>query len=38
MPTLHSFSIIATAIPAITSEFYSLKDVGWYGSGQYTLF
>ncbi|PLB46059.1 putative efflux pump antibiotic resistance protein [Aspergillus steynii IBT 23096] len=26
------FSIIATAIPAITSEFRSLEDVGWYGS------
>ncbi|CEJ82418.1 hypothetical protein VHEMI02484 [[Torrubiella] hemipterigena] len=26
------FSIIATAIPAITSEFSSLNDVGWYGS------
>ncbi|OAA41411.1 Major facilitator superfamily domain, general substrate transporter [Cordyceps fumosorosea ARSEF 2679] len=26
------FSIIATAIPAITSEFHSLNDVGWYGS------
>ncbi|KAE8147316.1 putative efflux pump antibiotic resistance protein [Aspergillus avenaceus] len=26
------FSIIATAIPAITSEFHTLEDVGWYGS------
>ncbi|KAI0009522.1 putative efflux pump antibiotic resistance protein [Xylariaceae sp. FL0662B] len=26
------FSIIATAIPKITSEFHSLQDVGWYGS------
>ncbi|RYP10429.1 hypothetical protein DL764_000612 [Monosporascus ibericus] len=26
------FSIIATAIPKITSEFRSLEDVGWYGS------
>ncbi|KAJ5188558.1 Major facilitator superfamily domain general substrate transporter [Penicillium cf. griseofulvum] len=25
-------SIIATAIPKITSQFYSLDDVGWYGS------
>ncbi|KAJ2992653.1 hypothetical protein NUW58_g2094 [Xylaria curta] len=25
-------SIIATAIPAITNEFHSLQDVGWYGS------
>lgn len=24
--------IIATAIPAITDEFHSLQDVGWYGS------
>ncbi|PWY93640.1 putative efflux pump antibiotic resistance protein [Aspergillus sclerotioniger CBS 115572] len=26
------FSIIATAIPSITTEFHSLEDVGWYGS------
>nr|POF21050.1 mfs gliotoxin efflux transporter glia [Quercus suber] len=26
-------SIISTAIPAITDEFHSLDDVGWYGSG-----
>nr|ABR28367.1 putative efflux pump [Xylaria sp. BCC 1067] len=25
-------SIIATAIPAITNEFHSLQDVGWYGT------
>ncbi|KAI0967144.1 MFS gliotoxin efflux transporter glia [Xylaria arbuscula] len=25
-------SIIATAIPSITSEFHSMADVGWYGS------
>ncbi|TGJ78705.1 hypothetical protein E0Z10_g10059 [Xylaria hypoxylon] len=25
-------SIIATAIPAITKQFHSLEDVGWYGS------
>ena len=25
-------TIIATAIPAITDEFHSLQDVGWYGS------
>ncbi|KAI0465629.1 MFS gliotoxin efflux transporter glia [Xylaria cf. heliscus] len=25
-------SIIATAIPSITSEFHSMDDVGWYGS------
>ncbi|KAI3327596.1 MFS general substrate transporter [Xylariaceae sp. AK1471] len=25
-------SIISTAIPSITDEFHSLKDVGWYGS------
>lgn len=25
-------SIVSTAIPRITDEFYSLKDVGWYGS------
>ena len=25
-------TIIATAIPSITSEFHSLDDVGWYGS------
>lgn len=25
-------TIIATAIPRITDEFHSLKDVGWYGS------
>ena len=28
-----SQSIIATAIPKITSEFHSLDQVGWYGSG-----
>nr|POF13866.1 mfs gliotoxin efflux transporter glia [Quercus suber] len=26
-------SIVSTAIPAITDEFHSLDDVGWYGSG-----
>lgn len=26
-------TIISTAIPAITDEFHSLDDVGWYGSG-----
>ncbi|KAE8405400.1 putative efflux pump antibiotic resistance protein [Aspergillus pseudonomiae] len=26
------FSIVATAIPSITSEFHTLADVGWYGS------
>lgn len=25
-------TIIATAIPRITDEFHSLKDVGWYGT------
>jgi MFS family permease len=25
-------TIIATAIPAITDEFHSLQDIGWYGS------
>ncbi|KAK1956010.1 MFS general substrate transporter, partial [Colletotrichum sublineola] len=25
-------SIIVTAIPAITDEFHSLEDIGWYGS------
>lgn len=30
--TLLDMSIIATAIPSITSEFSSLDDVGWYGS------
>lgn len=25
-------TIIATAVPRITDEFYSLADVGWYGS------
>jgi hypothetical protein len=25
-------TIIATAIPAITDQFHSLQDVGWYGS------
>ncbi|KGO54792.1 Major facilitator superfamily domain, general substrate transporter [Penicillium expansum] len=29
---LLDMSIIATAIPHITSEFHSLTDVGWYGS------
>ena len=28
-------TIIATAIPRITDEFHSLKDVGWYGSCEY---
>ncbi|KAK7985485.1 hypothetical protein PG988_003107 [Apiospora saccharicola] len=26
------FSLIATAVPVITSEFNSVKDVGWYGA------
>ncbi|KAL5384412.1 hypothetical protein PMIN02_009220 [Paraphaeosphaeria minitans] len=26
------FTILATAIPRITSEFHSIEDVGWYGS------
>ncbi|PVH99797.1 MFS general substrate transporter [Periconia macrospinosa] len=26
------FTILATAIPVITTEFQSIKDVGWYGS------
>ena len=29
------FNLIATAIPVITSEFHSIKDVGWYGSAFY---
>lgn len=28
-------TIIATAIPRITDEFHSLKDVGWYGSCEF---
>jgi hypothetical protein len=28
-------TIIATAIPRITDDFHSLKDVGWYGSCEY---
>lgn len=31
-------SIISTAIPKITDEFNSLGDIGWYGSGQYSVF
>ncbi|KAJ5921345.1 MFS general substrate transporter [Penicillium verhagenii] len=27
------FNMIATAVPAITSDFHSLGDVGWYGGG-----
>lgn len=30
-------SIISTAIPKITDEFNSLGDIGWYGSGQYSV-
>ncbi|RAH39694.1 MFS general substrate transporter, partial [Aspergillus brunneoviolaceus CBS 621.78] len=26
------FSIMATAVPAVTSEFHTVEDVGWYGS------
>lgn len=26
------FTLIATAIPRITSEFNSIQDVGWYGA------
>lgn len=32
-PNPQDRSIIATAIPQITSDFNSLADVGWYGSG-----
>lgn len=31
-------SIISTAIPKITDEFNSLGDIGWYGSGPYSVF
>lgn len=31
-------SIISTAIPKITDEFNSLGDIGWYGSGPYSIF
>lgn len=31
-------SIISTAIPKITDEFNSLGDIGWYGSGAYSIF
>ena len=31
-PMLLDTTIIVTAIPRITSDFYSLDDVGWYGS------
>jgi MFS family permease len=34
---LTDYSLIATAIPRITSDFDSLDDVGWYGSA-YLLF
>lgn len=30
-------SIISTAIPKITDEFNSLGDIGWYGSGPYSV-
>ena len=30
-------TIIATAIPKITDHFDSLDDVGWYGSGMWTV-
>lgn len=30
-------SIISTAIPKITDEFNSLGDIGWYGSGTYSV-
>lgn len=29
-----SNSIVATAIPTITSEFHSSSDIGWYGAGE----
>ena len=28
---LQDFNLISTAIPVITSEFNSIRDVGWYG-------
>ena len=30
-------TIISTAIPRITDEFHTLKDVGWYGSGTLSI-
>lgn len=29
------FNLIATAVPAITSHFHSIDDIGWYGSAFY---
>ena len=29
------FNLIATAVPVITSDFHSIKDVGWYGAAFY---
>ncbi|KAM0798243.1 major facilitator superfamily domain-containing protein [Usnea florida] len=29
------FNLIATAVPVITSQFHSIRDVGWYGSAFY---
>jgi MFS transporter, DHA2 family, glioxin efflux transporter len=35
--TALEIGIIATAIPAITDEFHSLDDVGWYGSATFLV-
>lgn len=35
--TALEIGIIATAIPAITDEFHSLSDVGWYGSATFLV-
>ena len=29
------FTLIATAVPSITSQFNSIEDVGWYGGAFY---
>ena len=35
--TALEIGIISTAIPAITDDFHSLKDVGWYGSATFLV-
>ena len=34
---LKDFNLIATAIPVITTQFHSIRDVGWYGAAFYIV-
>jgi MFS family permease len=38
LPLFQDETILATAIPRITDQFHSLKDVGWYGSSYLFVF